>query len=173
LAGTLAESRHALDQSISSVWPSLSSKARCSRSHTPASCQSRSLRQHVEPDPQPISLGSISHGMPVLSTKTMPVRAARSGTWGLPPLGLGGSGGSSGSTISHSSSVTNSFAMSRRVASDQRWVLQCTLSHAESFFAESARLAEPAFPSWVPFQMACVRQARRLREDYEKLVIGA
>jgi hypothetical protein len=31
---------------------------------------------------------------------------------------LGGSGGSSGSTISHSSSVTNSFAMSRSVASD-------------------------------------------------------
>jgi hypothetical protein len=60
LAGKLAESRHALDQSISSAWPNLSSKARCSRSHTPASCQSRSLRQHVEPDPQPISLGSIS-----------------------------------------------------------------------------------------------------------------
>jgi hypothetical protein len=119
LAGTLAESRHALDQSISSASPSLSSKARCSRCHTPASsCQSRSLRQHVEPDPQPISFGSISQGMPVLSTKTMPVRTARFGTRGLPPLGLGGSGGSSGSTISHSSSVTNSFAMSRSVASD-------------------------------------------------------
>ncbi len=118
LAGTLAESRHALDQSISSASPSLSSKARCSRRHTPASCQSRSLRQHVEPDPQPISLGSISQGMLVLSTNTMPVRAARFGTRGLPPLGLGGSGGSSGSTISHNSSVTNSFAMSRSVASD-------------------------------------------------------
>jgi hypothetical protein len=45
-----------------------------------------------------------------------------------------------------------------------------TLRQAESFFAESARLAEPAFPSWVPFQKACVSQARRLREDYEKLV---
>jgi hypothetical protein len=45
-----------------------------------------------------------------------------------------------------------------------------TLSQAESFFAESARLAEPAFPSWIPFQKACVSQARRLREDYEKLV---
>jgi hypothetical protein len=31
---------------------------------------------------------------------------------------LGGSGGSSGSTIPHSSSVTSSFAMSRSVASD-------------------------------------------------------
>jgi hypothetical protein len=47
------------------------------------------------------------------------------------------------------------------------------LSHAESFFAESARLAEPDFPSWIPFQRACMDQTRRLREDYEKLVTGA
>jgi hypothetical protein len=52
-------------------------------------------------------------------------------------------------------------------------VISEALSHAESFFAESARLAEPAFPSWVSFQMACLSQARCLREDYEKLVIGA
>jgi hypothetical protein len=52
-------------------------------------------------------------------------------------------------------------------------VVSEALSHAESFFAESARLAEPAFPSWVPFQKACVSQARCLREDYEKLVTGA
>lgn len=51
-------------------------------------------------------------------------------------------------------------------------VVSETLSHAESFFAESARLAEPAFPSWVPFQRACMSQAMRLREDYEKLVTG-
>jgi hypothetical protein len=52
-------------------------------------------------------------------------------------------------------------------------VVSETLSHAESFFAESARLAGQAFPSWVPFQKACMRQARRLREDYEKLVTEA
>jgi len=52
-------------------------------------------------------------------------------------------------------------------------VVSQTLSHAESFFAESARLAEPIFPSWVTFQRACISQARRLREDYEKLVTGA
>jgi hypothetical protein len=51
-------------------------------------------------------------------------------------------------------------------------VVSEALSHAESLFAESARLARPAFPSWVPFQEACVGQARRLREDYEKLVTG-
>jgi hypothetical protein len=52
-------------------------------------------------------------------------------------------------------------------------VVSETLSHAEAFFAESARLAEPDFPSWVTFQRACISQARRLREDYEKLVTGA
>ena len=52
-------------------------------------------------------------------------------------------------------------------------VVSETLSHAEEFFAESARLAEPDFPSWISFQRACISQARRLREDYEKLVTGA
>jgi hypothetical protein len=52
-------------------------------------------------------------------------------------------------------------------------VVSEALSHAEAFFAESARLAGPAFPSWVSFQRACLGQARRLREDYEKLVTGA
>src|SRR5918997_1565005 len=55
----------------------------------------------------------------------------------------------------------------------ERGVVSETLSHAEAFFAESARLAGGTFPSWVDFQKACVGQARRLREDYEKLVTGA
>src|SRR5215207_11301068 len=50
--------------------------------------------------------------MPLFSTKMMPLRAARSSTRGLPPCGLGGSDGSSGSMISHSSSLTNSLAIS-------------------------------------------------------------
>ena len=44
------------------------------------------------------------------------------------------------------------------------------LAHAESFFANSARLAEQTFPSWSEVQRACLAQARELREDYEKLV---
>ncbi|MBA2714128.1 MAG: class 1 isoprenoid biosynthesis enzyme [Rubrobacteraceae bacterium] len=52
-------------------------------------------------------------------------------------------------------------------------VISETLSHAESFFAESARLAEPTFPSWVKYQQACVSQTRLLREDYEKLTTDA
>jgi hypothetical protein len=55
----------------------------------------------------------------------------------------------------------------------ERGVVSETLSHAEAFFAESARLAEEAFPSWATFQEACLGQARRLREDYEKLVTEA
>ena len=113
LADELLEFGYALNQSMSSWCPMRSSKTRCSSRHTPASCHSCRRRQHVEPDPQPISLGSITQGIPVLRTKTIPVSPARLGTRGLPPSGLGGSGGSSCSTISHPSSRTNFFAMHR------------------------------------------------------------
>jgi hypothetical protein len=119
LAGTVAESKEARSQSIWSASPNRSSNTRYRRSHTPASCHSRSLRQQVTPEPQPISWGSISQGMPLFSTKVMPVRAARSSTRGRPPLGLGGSDGSSGSMVSHSSSVTSSFAIPSTVTSIQ------------------------------------------------------
>lgn len=52
-------------------------------------------------------------------------------------------------------------------------VISATLEHAESFFAESARLAEPDFPSWVAYQRACMYRTRLLREDYEKLIAEA
>ena len=48
-----------------------------------------------------------------------------------------------------------------------------TLGHAESFFAEAARLAEPTFPSWVTYQHACASRVKHLRADYEKLLAGA
>jgi hypothetical protein len=112
LAGMEAESKEARSHSIWSAWPRRSKSTRCSRCHTLASCHSRNRRQYVTPEPQPISWGNISQGMPLFSTKMMPLRAARSSTRGLPPLGLGGSGGSSGSITSHSSSVTNSLAIS-------------------------------------------------------------
>jgi hypothetical protein len=114
-AGTAAESSEARPRSMRSASPKQrsSSAASCSRSHIPpAWCQSRSLRQQVMPEPQPISWGSISQGMPdVLSTDRMPVSAARSSTRGLPPFGLGGSWGRSGSTTAHGSSVTSGFGM--------------------------------------------------------------
>ena len=110
-AGTDALSSAARRQSICPAACKRSSRTRCSPAHTPASCQSRSLRQQLIPDPQPISAGSISQGRPDLSTNRIPVSAARSGRRGRPPFGLGGSGGRSGATAAHKSSGTSSLAM--------------------------------------------------------------
>jgi hypothetical protein len=111
LAGTLEASRLARDQSIASASPKRSSRTRWRRCQTPAYSHSRKRRQQVTPLPQPSSWGRYSHGSPVLSTKMMPVSAARSGMRGRPPLGLGGSGGSSGAMASHSASLTSGLAI--------------------------------------------------------------
>jgi hypothetical protein len=103
-AGTLAESNDARDQSIWSASPRRFSSIWWILCQIPASCQSRKRRQQVMPLPHPISWGSNSQGMPVRKTKRIPMRAARAGTGGRPPFGLGRSGGSSGATISHNSS---------------------------------------------------------------------
>jgi hypothetical protein len=114
-ARTLAPSRLARNRSIRSASPSQSSKVRCSRSHTPAACQSRSRRQQVDPLPRPNSVGSICQGMPLLGTKTTPDRHARSGTRGSPPFGFGGSFGNSGAVAAHSSSDTSGLHMPSHV----------------------------------------------------------
>jgi hypothetical protein len=116
LAGAKALSALARLQSILSASPKRSNSAWCRRAHTPACCQSRRRRQQVTPLPQPNSCGSISQGMPLLSTKMMPLKAAWSGTRGRPPFGLGGSGGNSGAMISHNVSLTNGLLISRAQA---------------------------------------------------------
>lgn len=110
-AGTLALSSAARLQSIALALPSRSRRTWCNLSQTPEACQSRSRRQQVMPEPQPISCGSISHGMPLRNTNKMPVSAARSSTGGRPPFGRGGRDGNSGATTAHSSSLTRGFAM--------------------------------------------------------------
>jgi len=45
-----------------------------------------------------------------------------------------------------------------------------TLGRAEAHFARAADLARPSFPRWAPVQRGCARQARTLREDYERLL---
>jgi hypothetical protein len=111
-AGTLALSNDARVQSMRPASCSRCSSARCKRLQTPARCQSRKRRQHVMPLPQPSSWGSISHGMPLRKTNMIPVKAARSVmAQGRPPLGLGGSGGKSRATISHSLSLINGVLM--------------------------------------------------------------
>ena len=110
-AWTFEPSSAARDQSICPLLPSSSSNAAWSFSQTPANCHSCSLRQHVMPEPQPISRGSICHCMPVRSTKMMPTKHARSDRRGRPPRGFGRSGGNSGSMRLHNSSDTRGFAM--------------------------------------------------------------
>jgi hypothetical protein len=105
-------SKIALDQSISPARPSSSSSRRQTLSQIPARCQSRRRRQQVIPLPQPSSCGRYSHPQPVRRTNRIPVSACRWGTGGRPPLGLGLSGGNSGSMRSHNSSVSSGLAIS-------------------------------------------------------------
>ena len=112
-ARTEALSTTAREKSIWSAPRSRASKARCTSSHTPASCQSRSRRQHVMPEPQPISWGKSSQGIPVFNTKRIPVRTWRSSS-GLRPgyrnrRRFGG--GRNGAMNSHNSSSKIGLAM--------------------------------------------------------------
>jgi hypothetical protein len=111
LAATDALSSAARLKSMAFCRPNRSSSMRWRRSHTPARCQSRNLRQQVIPEPQPISWGSNSQGVPERSTNKMPVSAARSGRRGRPPLGLGGSGGMRGSITAQRRSDTRGWLM--------------------------------------------------------------
>jgi hypothetical protein len=112
-ARTLDASKLARDQSILSDFPSSSSRTRCRRSHTPATCQSLRRRQQVMPLPHPISWGRYSQPIPVRSTNKIPVSAARSSTGGRPPCGFGFAAGNSGWMRAHSASGTSGFAMGR------------------------------------------------------------
>ena len=102
----------ARDQSIWSSRASQSSTAKCINSQIPMSCQSRKRRQHVMPEPQPSSCSNICHGIPLRSTKRIPVRQARSGLRGLPPFGRGDGTGRRGSMRSRSVSGSSTAAIS-------------------------------------------------------------
>jgi len=110
-ARTEAESTIARENSILSFPRRCLSRIRCILSQIPAFCQSFSRRQQVIPEPQPISLGRYCQGIPVLSTKMIPVRAFRSSIGGLPPLGRWGCLGRMGSMSFHNWSFTSGFAM--------------------------------------------------------------
>src|SRR5262249_8542206 len=97
----------ARDQSSAPAAFSSASSASCSRCHTPASCQSRSRRQAVIPDPKPSSCGKNSHGIPVYRTNRIPDRTFRSSSRFRPGWSARrGTTGSRGSIRSHNSSGT-------------------------------------------------------------------
>ena len=97
---------------------SVSSTA-CRRFHTPACCHRTSLRQHVVPDPQPISRGSRFQGRPLRSTNRMPVSTARSGMGFRPAWRRlrGRRFGKSGSMRAHRSSSSNGLVIGGRLLS--------------------------------------------------------
>ncbi|MDB5835426.1 MAG: hypothetical protein JWR14_5256 [Caballeronia sp.] len=106
IARTVDESRFTRARSIWSAARNSASISSCNRSHTPASCQSRKRRQHVTPEPQPISAGRSRQRIPVRNTNKMPLNAARSGI-GLRPGYFSRRGfgcGSKGSIRFHNSS---------------------------------------------------------------------
>jgi hypothetical protein len=110
----------ARDQSMSPSRASQLRSAKCIRSQIPSCCQSRSRRQQVIPDPQASSFGNIYHGIPLRNTKRMPVRQARSGTRGRPPVSRGGKAGRRGSMRSHSAPGNSMPAITANISATGR-----------------------------------------------------
>lgn len=100
--GTLAPSMLTRLKSSLSALRSSPRSAKCRPCQTPAACQSRSRRQQVMPLPKPNSCGNSSHGMPVRSTKRIPLRACSLLRRGRPPLAEGATTGSNGATLLYS-----------------------------------------------------------------------
>jgi hypothetical protein len=63
------------------------------------------------PEPQPISCGSLAHGIPVRRTKTIPSSASRSSSGGRPPFVRVGRAGSRGAMSAQSASETSGSAI--------------------------------------------------------------
>ena len=112
-ARTVEES---IEARLKSTWPccpSSLSSSRWRRSNTPVRVHSSRRLHAVIPDRPNCLVGSISQGMPLLSTKMMASRAARSSARGRPGFLFLGTG-SSGATRSHSASGTSSRTMGPR-----------------------------------------------------------
>jgi hypothetical protein len=99
-ARTCEPSTTTVSRSSRSSARSWSRSSSCTAAKTPASVQSRNLRQHVTPETPATSRGSSRQVIPVLSTNTIPAGAARSSAGNRPGYRLrrGGRTGSNGST---------------------------------------------------------------------------
>jgi hypothetical protein len=127
-ADTLAESRETLSQSIRSASPGGPGAPDVVLPTLLPPASRASVASTSNPIHSPSLLGEHLPGdVPLFKTKTMPARAARSSIRGLPPCGLGGSLGNSGSIVSHNSSDTSSLLISTSVTSAHKQVLQDAL----------------------------------------------
>lgn len=117
-ARTEALSTRARAKSSWPRWRNSASSTAWRRRQTPARCQRTRRRQHVLPDPHPISFGNICHGSPLRNTNTIPVNAARSGTRGRPMFfhRRRGGFGNSGSIRAHKASSIKRWDMRDRLA---------------------------------------------------------
>jgi len=108
IESTIARSHSSWSAACSSA-----SNSPCSRSHTLACCQARSLRQAVIPQRKPSSCGRCSQPIPVCSTKKIPCSAKRSSNGFRPGYrNRRGFLGSSGSIRSHNpSDNSHGFAL--------------------------------------------------------------
>jgi len=97
----------ATNQSARSAPASPATRSGSVATHQPPASHANAAQQ-VIPEPQPSSCGSISHGIPLRRTNKIPVRQARSGKRGLPPLGFAFGTGMKGSTNSHNLSGKSS-----------------------------------------------------------------
>ena len=122
---------------VRSSWPrrrNALSKTMWRRFQTLARCHRTSRRQHVVPEPQPISRGSMFHGMPLRRTNRMPVSTARSGIGARPAYcrfrrrRLG----SNGSIRVHKSSSINAWGMPDRLTLGQATVPSLELKYKRS-----------------------------------------
>jgi hypothetical protein len=95
-----------------------------SRFHTPARCHRTSRRQHVVPEPHPISRGSMFQGNPLRSTNRIPVRTARSGIGARPACCRSRRRrfGSNGSIRAHNASSMRAWGIADRLTLGQATV---------------------------------------------------
>lgn len=110
-AAMFEESMRNLFQPICPSSPSSFKNALWIFSQTPSFCHFSSRRQAVIPQPQPISCGKSSQGIPVRKTKTIAMKAWRFPMGGRPLLPLAFSAGSNASILFHNSSLTISRAI--------------------------------------------------------------
>ena len=135
-ARTDEESAMARDQSRVSASRSLAKSTAWSRCQRPLA-QARRYRQHVIPEPQPNSWGSMAQGIPLFKINKRPVSTWRRAKGWRPgqPARRGLGGGNSGSITLHNSSSNSGLAMCNpRKSGENTWYINGNYEEAQSFY---------------------------------------